>query len=376
MGKSNYFSKKRFHTEMKHELLKATLMSSISIANKKSGKKYKNNNYYIFDLCAGKGIFGEMDSEENVEKGSPLIILETACRFLKGESKINFDKIKMIFFEKDEKNYQELIQLVNNEYTKYKLEGTIIEKPSIYLGKWQLYANSKFPKNEKWGFIFADPFGTDIDLKLLFSKINENKFFDVMIFVNHDAIRRLVGKGLIPKLIEDLLNDNFQKDFIPENLDLIRGYLVKLFKKHLDKTYISGAAIPITLHNNKLINKDFAFIVLGTSSVGVNENFMKTYEKIRNSVPHQLFLFKTTLNDIIEKYLQGKKQTTLLELHEFLNNRFFSWKKRTWESELPTIKNIKKALKELAYEGKISYNKSNIIASKKELEKTIICYLL
>ena len=183
---TKHFEVQNKHTELKHNLLKNTLNTAIGIANHFVSKLPQPTYTYV-DLFAGRGMFGDGT------KGSPVIALEVLTNYLNSAINKNFTNLRIVATEKNEENQTELKQNIE----KIMNFNSVANKIQFYTsnGDWQKYSDDikKFLKNSNSGFIFADPFSTELNMQNLKSLFKGIKYHDVLILINNNALERVLG---------------------------------------------------------------------------------------------------------------------------------------------------------------------------------------
>ena len=199
---SKHFEEQKKHTELKHNLLQNTLNTAIGIANH-FVVKFSQPIFTYVDLFAGKGIF------EDGTKGSPVIALDVLCNYLHSDINKNFNKLKIIAIEKNKDNQNILEQNIQNIMAKDEVANQI----EFYTtsGDWQEYSSRihSHLKNSNSGFIFADPFSTELNIQNLKSLFKDIKYHDVLILINNTGVERVLG-----------LNDDEKLKKICEHFDV------------------------------------------------------------------------------------------------------------------------------------------------------------
>ncbi len=335
-----HFKKPRMeHTKIKHHLFSETLKVSLYIANNMArNNKYMNfDSYAYIDLFAGSGKFKD-DS-----KGSPLIAVDIAANHLKYKGNV-FNKIDLIFIEKDKQNADDLKKNVGLELKKYNLE--ILKNLRVQIGdeSWEKYDIEKILNGSTWGFIFADPFSTELKLDNLKTTLkNCSKYKDILIFANFNTLARQYARGHnndIQRICEFL---GISENKLQENIDFPETFIELLKNKFKSiKDFSIGVAIPISVEQ-KLRAMDYFYLVLFTSSVMVGNMFLESYEKeIEQYRSKEKSLFCNQDDEPLLGLIKENKELSLYKIWEYYQQNFLSWKKIVNDSNLrvPTLKNI------------------------------------
>ena len=234
---------------------------------------------------------------------------------------------------------------------------------------WEEYDIEKILSDSTWGFVFADPFSTELKLDKLKTALEKySKYKDILIFANFNTLTRQYGRGHnndIQRICEffGISDDELQGD--TDFSEKFKNLLKNKFKSIKD--FSIGVAIPIKV-KQELRTMDYFYLVLFTSSVMVGDALLKSYENIieqhrskENSLP---------LNDdgkeSLYNFLKKEKELSLYEIWEYLQQNFLSWKKIVNDSNLkvPTLKNITEMINNLK-----DKNLLEIIA-----EDTFLCF--
>lgn len=347
ISEDHFTNEKRQHTEIKHKLFYDTFNAILGISAKFSRK----NSFTYLDLYAGQGKFNDDTL------GSPMLALST---ILDSQVTNSFHQIKCFFSEANSTSYSELEKNIENLKTNNKSSSNIVT--TIKSGEW----NENIPcidellKYSKWGFIFIDPFANEINLNELLELLKERtKFKDFMLFINLQALKRIVGRypnnigvanflGIKPNELSTISMDN----------DTLTSLIKKRFEI-MNKDYIINASIPTT-KESKLVDKDNFQLLLGTNSIGVSDTFLASYieaiKEFKDSDTFQCSLFDFLGNDII-KIVKKKKTINLKNLLKELYGNYNSWKNADIYS-MPVSKNIHKSLNLLILEKRIKIIKS------------------
>ncbi len=357
----HFGKQKKYHTQIKHGILEKTLEASLSIAN----WLCKNNDSYIYmDLYAGMGIFGDGDT------GSPLIALNLVNKFLQNNN-VKFKNINFIFIDKDHKNIKSLEHQVaifksKNNHPKINIETKA--------GEWESFHDhiQNNISRDKWGFIFVDPFSTELKIqKLQKLKIGLK---DIIVFINYSTLARQDGRkyetdvsricaflNISPEQYKNFDNDKF--------IELFKNSIIKNYS-FFNKDFSTFAAIPVAV-DGKLQSGDYFFLALLTSSLGVADAFLTEYAKIRSvSYPQTSLLADLSLEGHILQVISEHETISIYSLISSLYFNFISWK-QTEEKELPIKNNIKNCLDTLSMLGKIKMSGPRDYFLKKENRKLL-----
>lgn len=395
-NEKHFGENKKDHTKIKHAIFSKTLFRSLSIAN---GLSYKNPNatYSYADLFAGKGTF------EDGSFGSPLIALDTFIKHIKQSSTANnFKRINVLGIEKNKEDFESLVKTLNQ-----KLENDCNDKcgGKIRVGagndSWENFQSTvkDHLSNGSWGFVFADPFSTELDIQQFTDHIKDvSKVKDIMIFANFNTLVRQNGRlhqndaerlsKAMGLPIEVIISD---EDFSDRFQNAFSAQLNKF------KDFAIGVAFPIDIKKKGLIAADYFYLILGTNSIKVADGFLEAYAE--ELVKYKKSLMCNTLFDdsSIIDFLKDKDDgVTLYDLLNYLFNNFLSWKNCGSSNDIPTIANtiakINKMidLKEIeldcpeefrykrnmpAQGNKIGHLKNSSISHRKDTEAVTLIYL-
>ena len=334
-----HFTEEKPHTKIKHKLFRATLDTSMNIANGINYSKKETKPYIYIDLYAGAGKF------KDEHKGSPLLALELFEKY-KDKNKRTFSAINMIVAEKNEKNIEELTKNINNEKQVLLLDDLSC---TFCSGSWETHAETlkNYIKSSQWGFVFVDPFSLELNFDNLIELINQSPYYkDILILINKSAQERVLGKINEPDISRLCNYFNISENNLKRLFDFVKSkggsnetvvqHLIKRSISKLDKDYVINAAITRT-RNGKLEDSNRFYLCLITSAIGVANSFLEKYaeeleDKTLKNNNMQLNLLNTSP---ITKYVSLEEQIeniikhgelTLFELSKKLYNVFLSWK--------------------------------------------------
>lgn len=392
-NKKHFGNDKKSHTKIKHAIFSKTLAASISIANNLCRKK--PNNYTYLDLFAGSGVF------EDGSPGSPMIALDLFINHAKHQN--CFPKIVMLNIEKNEDSYASLKTSLGKKIDTDWDQSLCTGNLEIGYGNnsWENYGyelKNRLSKNS-WGFIFADPFSTELDLKKFIDTIkNNSNVKDIMIFANFNTLTRQNGRlcsndaDRIAKTLGVSVDDLTSNEDFSNRFKAAFSSQLKSFKD-----FAIGVAFPVEVKNKGLITADYFYLILGTNSIKVADAFLMAYADELSKNKKNL-LHDTLFSDesIVEYLKSNPSGVTLFELLEHLFNNFMSWKNCDSATEVPTIaatvSKINKLIDskeielinhsdELIYKrnnqskgSKIGHIKSNAISSKRDAESIVMKY--
>ena len=296
----------------------------------------KNDRKYVFiDCYAGAGMInGEY-------QGSPLLACEIFNKTLQQLDKIK--EFKLIFFETNKEHYKLLSDNIKKILHDIRLPIEI--RNSSWTDSIDTYLKNF---KEDYGFIFIDPYANeDINLELLEKIIKNNYFKEILIFLNIQALRRLVGKNIDNTLKiskKDIQNSNIESE------------IYKKFRQ-FNKYFVLFASFP-TEREQTMINSDYFGLIYMTNSANVADKFLKAYKQIiENFKDTQNVLFGTRdIKEEIIETLKLHKKINLLTLVKILQEKYLSWKKTLKIEEIPTLKNILNSLNDLSKEKRIQIN--------------------
>ncbi len=375
-----HFLQKKEHTKIKHRIFENALKNCIYIANIQISKNTKlKKNFVYVDLFAGAGEF------DTGEKGSILLAIDIIKSHIITEKskdvKNYFDNFLVIAIEENDKAYDKLekslkelerelghsfikVFLLKENLENYndELENESVSsfiKVILLKGNWENYHGKL--ENElrsfDWGFIFVDPFSTELDilkLKELLKSKDYTKMKDILIFFNLQALRR--EKGKMTKASKQRLEKTVGLSWeeIEKNQDLsetVRGSIIKNFSGIKD--FAVGVSYPVEV-KDKLYTMDYFYLVLLTNSVGLINRFLEGYEEIFKE--NFSFTFKNKKLFDVNYYLP-ESDIFLLKYWEEKVNKFLSWKnlKEIGYDEIPTIENLVKRLNDYRKRGMLDF---------------------
>lgn len=366
---ANHFGEpKKLNTIIKHHLLSQTLQTSLSIANNKCVAYKQNSNktdniYTYIDLFAGAGTF------EDNSKGSPIIAYDILSEH--NNSSFNkFKKLQMACTEKHDESYQKLESTISAYATNEDIDCYIGQ------GSWESYKKNikSLLENSGWGFIFADPFSTELDIVALIETLKSySNLKDILVFFNFNTLARQDGRRClqdIDRICRTIGID--EKELLDDDSNFSVKFENKLIEHFKDlKKFVIGVGFPTTVKGD-LINSDYFYLIFSTNTPVLVDTFLNAYEEMLDkytdySGMQQLALFgnpdKNYIYDVLkENFAEG---CSLFDLYLFITSKFLSWKELTkTQKKVPTIKNVVEILNEFE-----SDNSIKIIAEEKFLYK-------
>lgn len=365
----NYFGEpKKLTTKIKHHLLTETLNTSIGIANNKCLAYKENSNkteniYTYIDLFAGAGVF------EDGSKGSPILAYDKISEhYMSGINK--FKQMQMACTEKQDDNYKKL----ESKLSLY-VNNNVID---CYIGQgsWESYKTNieNLLKNSGWGFIFADPFSTELDIVELTKtlKLYAN-LKDILVFFNFNTLARQDGRRCIQDIDRICKNIGINEE---ELFDQDSNFSTKFehkIREHFKglKKFVIGVGFPTTV-KGELNNSDYFYLIFSTNTPILVDSFLNAYEEMLNTYTNysgmqQLPLFGNPDKNYIYETLKDQfaNGCSLFDLYLYITSKFLSWKELTkTPKKVPTIKNVVDILNEFESENSIK-----IIASEQFLYK-------
>ncbi len=366
-----HFLREKGHTRIKHSIFAETLKKSLSIANMLAGvptfNKGKPQTFTYIDLFAGPGSF------QDDKKGSPLLAFQIFKDHVASSSPVknNFSKIQLIAIEKEETDASNLRSLLNIQLQASACQNNL--EIRVESGDWekQSAAIAILLSRSQWGFVFADPFSTELDIDKLIQTIkNGRDLKDILIFSNFQTLSRQAERqhrGDAERVckslgIEQLPQDEYFSDTFKNALQERFGNL---------KQFTIGVAIPVEVRK-KLYSADYFYLVCATDSVKVADNFLEAYEKEAISIKeniaktNQLSLgldcdplycaLDSSVISIIRKDFNGK--ATLYQIVMKCFNDFLSWKEtiNNPHYKVPTIRNVVDSVNSLKKSNRIVFS--------------------
>lgn len=330
-----HFSKKKLHTKIKHEIFQHTLRASISIANMQILRMPNTRKDFLYvDLFAGSGEF------ETGEKGSVLLAADIIKNhiFIRRSEKVknHFHKFYILAIEKDKEAFEKLQSAIE----KKKLPKQLKILPLF--GHWEDYQEDlkKILSSFDWGFIFADPFSTELDIlkfKELLGSKKYTKMKDILIFFNLQTLKRQKGRMLESDIyrLEKAIGLSWEEINSDKDLsDIVKESIEKNFSEVKD--FAVGVAYPVEKEGT-LTTMDYFYLILLTNSIALVNKFLEGYAEVIRSIKQEnitsLFMHQTYC---------PKEDITLLEYWEEKIRRFLSWKNliNMGAHEVPTISNL------------------------------------
>jgi len=214
-----------------------------------------------------------------------------------------------------------------------------------------------------WGFVFADPFSTELDITRLAEMLRGYAAYkDILVFANEQTISRQLARGHANDITRLCTALGISRDNVGEAAQA-REPNVAALKRIFSplKQFTIGVAIPVTVAR-RLINADYFYLILATDSIVVADCFLAEYAKViakkrkLHSYP-PLFWGDEILNALRQN---DQPAMTLREVMEYLWENFLSWKEamRHPDYEVPTIEIVVNKLNSLRDRGQIEYRGS------------------
>ena len=229
---------------------------------------------------------------------------------------------------------------------------------------WETYDSeiAQMLSSSKWGFVFADPFSTELDVSKLLRTLETCKAYkDILVFANYSTLSRQSGRrqgGDIDRVCRSL---GASSEEIPHRSREFHLFFVKKLKEAFStfKEFVVGVAIPVTVEE-KLIRADYFYLVLATDSIAIVDCFLNIYHEMmmrerRSGIAGNLFAADT---QILQAFTQSN--TEVLSLRDILSynwDNFLSWKKAVTGPgyEIPTIENIVEKLNLLRERRRVEF---------------------
>ena len=365
----NYFGEpKKLTTKIKHHLLTETLNTSIGIANNKCIAYKINSNttenvYTYIDLFAGAGTF------EDNSKGSPILAYDILFEHQSKQSN-NFRQLQMACTEKHIESYKKLEETILSYMTDNSIDCYYGQ------GNWETYKKNieNLLKNSGWGYIFADPFSTELDITELIKTLKSYaNLKDILVFFNFNTLARQDGRRCIQDVDRICKNIGINaQELLDQDSNFSTKFENKL-REHFKglKKFVIGVGFPTTVQG-ELNNSDYFYLIFSTNTPVLVDSFLNAYEQMLDkytdySGMQQLALFgnpdKIYIYDSLkEQFADG---CSLYDLYLYITSKFLSWKELTkTQKKVPTIKNVVEILNEFE-----SDNLIKIVAEDKFLYK-------
>lgn len=346
---------KKLNTKIKHHLLTNTLKTSLYIANSLC-KNYKerrkvDNVYTYIDLFAGSGVF------DDGSKGSPILSADVLSEHI-NSGKNNFEQIQLVCTEKDSESYKSLAELINNYPNK---------KISCFHGQgtWESYKNNieSLLKKSGWGFIFADPFSTELDIESLKKILKDySNLKDVLVFFNFNTLARQDGRRCIQDIDRICRTLGIKEEEFLDSDDNFSTIFENKLKEHFKdlKKFVIGVGFP-TAVNGELNNSDYFYLIFSTNTPVLVDSFLEAYEQMLDEHTEyagmkQLSIFghpdENYIYDVLKEYFQNG--CSLFDLYQHITDKFLSWKELTKTlKKVPTLKNVIDILNKFQAQGDI-----------------------
>lgn len=346
---------KKLNTKIKHHLLTNTLKTSLYIANslciKYKEKKIADDIYTYIDLFAGSGVF------DDGSKGSPILAADVLSEHI-NSGKSNFGQIQHVCTEKDSESYKSLAELINNYPNK---------SISFYHGQgsWESYKDDigALLKKSGWGFIFADPFSTELDIESLKRTLKDySNLKDILVFFNFNTLARQDGRRCLQDIDRICKTLGINEEELLDSDDNFSVIFENKLKEHFKdlKKFVIGVGFPTTV-KGELINSDYFYLIFSTNTPVLVDSFLEAYEEMlaehtEYKGMQQLSLFgnpdENYIYDVLKE--QFKDGCSLFELYKYITDKFLSWKELTKTvKKVPTLKNVIGILNKFQAQGDI-----------------------
>lgn len=346
---------KKLNTKIKHHLLTNTLKTSLYIANslciKYKEKKIADDIYTYIDLFAGSGVF------DDGSKGSPILAADVLSEHI-NSGKSNFGQIQHVCTEKDSESYKSLAELINNYPNK---------SISFYHGQgsWESYKDDigALLKKSGWGFIFADPFSTELDIESLKQTLkNYSNLKDILVFFNFNTLARQDGRRYIQDIDRICKTLGIKEEEFLDSDDNFSVIFENKLKEHFKnlKKFVIGVGFPTTV-KGELPNADYFYLIFSTNTPVLVDSFLESYEQMLDEHTEyagmkQLSIFghpdENYIYEVLEEHFQNG--CSLFDLYKHITDKFLSWKELTKTlKKVPTLKNVIDILNKFQAQGDI-----------------------
>ncbi len=228
------------HTKIKLEILNRYV---IPWMRKVVLNRQGSNSCCIIDTFAGAGVY----SDGSI--GSPIILLNEAIDFIKQAKEKNFkiNRILLTFIEKDENNYTQLKQSIENiiEEELNDAEVNSLKKyPQLYIaienGTHEEFLKelTESVENIIPTIFFMDPFGFGLPFELNRKILNNYSNVELLINYMYEEINRFISVNSVQKKMKELFGledmSNIINDIkdtkIEQRREIIKGAYVKNLK--------------------------------------------------------------------------------------------------------------------------------------------------
>jgi three-Cys-motif partner protein len=318
--------------------------------------------FTYLDLFAGRGEFGDE------AEGSPMLafdIMEKHISQRVGPGNNRFSKVSIIAIDKNKEAATHLRTTLHRKLENCGANGARLE---VRTGDedWETYDDeiSGLLSSSKWGFIFADPFSTELDIERLLKTVETHKAYkDILVLTNYRTqsrqFHRRQGKDT-ERVCKSLGISQDELTGASHFDELFGSALKRAFS--LLKEFAIGVAIPVTV-GGKLIKTDYFYLVLATDSIAVADSFLVAYErmiKTERGAGSWGTLFDEG-RDVLEAFERNRaRELTLREIMEDLWNNFLSWRLAVDGPgyQIPTIKSIIDTLNGLRGKRRVEFKNS------------------
>jgi three-Cys-motif partner protein len=238
--------------------------------------KSKNEAFTYVDLFAGRGDF------EDEAEGSPMLAFDIIERHILQDSDPgnHFKEIRIVAIDNDEETAKHLKVVLGQRMENSPAGQGDLE---VYTGdrNWETYdvEIKQLLSQSKWGFIFADPFSTELDIEKLIRTMEAHKVFkDILVFTNYRTLSRQSRRKHANDIERVSKSLGIKEEQINQNADFREVFRTALKRKFSSlKAFTIGVAIPVAV-GGKLIRADYFYLVLATDSIVVADSFLIAYE--------------------------------------------------------------------------------------------------
>jgi len=314
----------RPHTRAKLGMLRDIFNIWLTIWNGRRQQQWVDKEWYIIDLFAGRGWYTNKEKEVS---GSPLIFLE---EILSKERKLknNEVKIKLFFFEKTKKIFNELKERVDNFLKAHPEIKDNIELKFYYADcnkKTEEIIEEIINNSQNPLFLFVDPYGINIHKETIKKYLTLNNPIDIFFNYSKEGETRTRGIAVRPLINQkEIKTVNSLQEFLGKDVDYKTKKDLNLLKEYGETLFVDKGYHVVGFDMEYPNRKDIIYYLL----------FASKNETVTNRI----------VKNIYAKYKEEMSEPVLFGKDFYLN---------TILSISPKIRGIKR--KSLLYMTKVEY---------------------
>ncbi|MFH1958354.1 MAG: three-Cys-motif partner protein TcmP [bacterium] len=340
------------HTKVKHELLKKYISPWMKILFNNQERYGYSGRVLYFDGFAGPGLYFTDNTQKETCLGSPLIVAETANKYIKQNPK---RKVFMYCID-NEKRCIEMLTKKLDESNKYSQQW------NTYYADFDSKINELLDEIEKKGltkqpmFFFIDPFGYSIHmntLKRMLTYKRSELFINFMIY----EIVRMFREPTFEKIMRELFGtDEFKNVSTIRTPEKTQIYLVNLYCKNMKEIANAKYVMPFRI-NTPNMGRRPKYYLIHVSNHPIALKLMKdNMAKVSDSgYKFEAIGVRRETMDLFEDPYEVKIQKRILDFIKDKQNTHYDEVEEWAYSHTDGVsKSIKESLMELEKQEKIS----------------------